>query len=251
MKKHNFLFTGFFIAAIMLLTSPLFAVGIGGYLALGAGSYDWSYTDGTYYSEYDATTYDLEDSDVGSSVSKVGLGFILDTNIAKDSLFNYRLQISISSMTIDNSDSMEDMDIEATEFFVYNSFGFGVARTQGMRFWLGPQIGVGFISGEYNLDYETDTNEFIVFGANIGIVAGVNIHLTQLLSLAIDAGLRSNSLGGGMLISSGGDEIESSVTGSGVEFFANVGLLFRFGDQYSGYSASSSSSDDDIDLDIE
>lgn len=255
MKRLNLFFTGLFIAAIVLFTSPLFAVGIGGFLTLGSGSYDWSYTNayGEIYDPYYGWTEgDIDDWDESTGMSKVGIGFILDTNVARDSVFNYRLQISISSMSFEG-DSEDDSDIDATEFFVYNTFGFGVARTDKIRFWLGPQIGVGFVSGEFSFEGsdELDTNEIFLVGANIGVAAGLNIHLTQLLTLAMDTGLRSNSLAGAAEISAENGSLEADVTASGMEFFFNIGLLFRFGDQYSGYTASSSSSDDDIDLDIE
>lgn len=254
MKKPYFFIIGLLITAMVMISTNLFAFGMGGFFTISGGNYDWSFTDGTY--EESGDSGDLEDSDVGSSVSKKGFGLMLDTAIAADRVFNYRLQFSYSSISIDMEDDMEDMDVEGKEIFLYNTFGFGVVRTQDVRFWLGPQFGIGYISGEYDFsgsDY-LDTNEFTVAGFNLGAIAGLNIHVGEVVSLAVDAGFRSNFLVGTTEMSYEAIDMkmESVVSGSGIELFIDFGVLFRFGETYSGQVTSSSSDEsDDLDLNLD
>lgn len=72
-----------------------------------------------------------------SSTDRWGLGFALDTNLAADRLFNYRL-------TVGYQNGKRDFDgggsVDTDGFTMNHAFGFGVIRSPNFRFWLGPAV---------------------------------------------------------------------------------------------------------------
>ncbi|MFH0977448.1 MAG: hypothetical protein V1874_16840 [Spirochaetota bacterium] len=219
MKIRHFIITAFAAASVLMFSSSLFAFGLGLYGTGAKGTADWTYEDQEYpYGEYD----------VKSDVSKIGGGFILDSNLAYDRLFNYRLHIGYSKIKIDNDTGS---DIKGWDYHCYNSFGFGVFRSEPVRIWLGPQIGFGFIDGEYDNDLYNDTNEFGTVFFALGIIAGVNFNMGDVFTLAIDGGYRYSWHGGWatMANTSGTIDQDYDVTGKMKEAFVDVSVIFRIG----------------------
>ncbi|MBN2040635.1 MAG: hypothetical protein JW864_11355 [Spirochaetes bacterium] len=254
-KPLVIVFSLFVIISVLCFTSSASALGLGGYLSLSKGGYDWNYS-GEYY-DYSSGTTDV-DYDWSGDVTKIGLGFILDTAVAADRFFNYRLNVGYSMIDIANDDS-EDASLSGYDFHIYNTFGFGIVRTEKIRFWLGPQIGFGMISAESDSDDDEDYGEFVTFFASAAIAAGMNIHISNSVSIGLDAGYRAASHAGYLTT----DYDDYEISGSGKEIFGNVSILFRINDKYREEAQSQgtvvpedkvkkeSSGFDDTDLDLD
>ena len=166
-----------------------------------------------------------EDPEIDSTVTKYGLGFVLDTCVARDSLFNYRMNIGYSRITIDNKDTFADMS--GNEYHLYNSFGFGVFRSEPVRIWLGPQIGFGFINGD-NKSSTADVSNFWTMFYTYGIVTGLNFNIEDVMTIGIDGGYRISKHAGTADLATE----SAGLTCTGKEFFANFSVIFRIGDVF-------------------
>lgn len=215
--KNIIIYPLFLTAVIALFSSGLYAFGMGAYATATKGSYEWEYN------------IDQQEDPLIDSVSrKTGFGFMLDTALAYNTLFNYRLQIGYSAIKIDNDSNA--YDISGKEFHAYSSFGFGILRSDIARFWFGPQLGIGFINGEYDLPYslENQGNYFWTLYFSAGIVAGVNLNVGRFITFAIDFGYRAAAGFGTAEMAS--TDIGVQVTGS--EGFVNLCAVLRLNDNY-------------------
>jgi hypothetical protein len=201
------------IGLLGLLSAQLDATGLGVYGTVTKGSATW-----TYHED------EAPDSDADSDTSKLGFGFVLDTTVANDSLFNYRLNIGYGKAAIDNEGNL---DIEGKNYHLFNTFGFGVLRSELIRWWLGPQIGLGLVRGEYDSLSSDVDNRFTTFYFSIGLVTGINFNIGEVVTLGIDGGYRINRHVG---------TAESSetygVTGTEKEMFVNLSFLLRINDMF-------------------
>lgn len=118
--------------------------------------------------EYD-TDFDSIDADIRS------FGFVLDSAVAADRVFNYRLELGYGRSEYDLP---LDMTIKTDVYTINNTFGFGVVRTRVVRLWLGPQLGIYYEDGDGFWD---------AFGINVGPALGLNIHLGPVVSLSFSA----------------------------------------------------------------
>ena len=165
-----------------------YAVGLGGYLEYVRG---W----GTL-NDYcdDNATYDCDDE---FEVEACGFGFVFDTNVSKDAVFNYRLQIGYSGLDADN-DSGWDYSSRHDEFDGYrisfdNTFGFGIVKTSNFRLWLGPQIHLNYSNWDMSVGddtYDIGDDSLDVFGFGTGFVLGMNFNLPGVVSICPEIGIR-------------------------------------------------------------
>ena len=142
-------------------------------------------------------------------------GFTLDSNVAADRVFNYRLELFYGSGDHDFQSSSDMVGMNHT-------FGFGVVRTRPVRVWLGPQIGLYYESGGDNR-FSWDT-----YGFNIGPAVGVNFNMGPVVSLALTGYAR---FGGYYYDDDWGDNSDTErIMGM------NLALYFRTrGDRYGGF----------------
>ena len=184
-----------------------YAFGIGLYTTtINSGTAEWDGTDYCYSYSYSCSTYVYE-----SDIDQKEFGFMLDTTIAEDRLFNYRLQLALVNSSYDN------LDLDGIA--VTNTFGFGVVRTSVIRVWVGPQLAFKVLEGKGNSDA-------VLVGLELGPAVGINIHIASSMSIVAELGYRFGS----SYIESTDNNYEYDVDENRV--FANVGLLFRFGDRY-------------------
>ncbi len=194
--------------ALVLGTSDAHAAGFGIYGSAGGdGSATWSYDD--YYSS--------------SSSSKVktahqGAGFVFDTAVARDSFFNYQLNLGYDEFT--NKFASSGGEVKLGGLMISNSFGFGIVRTDGFRLWMGPEIRLAWPRGsEQGVDYD-------FFGGGVGPVLGMNFNLPGTVTFVVKAGYQFMTYEG---------ESEDSTTGSTSWdldikerlIYVNFGILFR------------------------
>jgi len=202
MKRFFLFYLLILIFGLTFCASSAFALGLGMAYGTGSGSGDF---------EFD----DADDSfDVDTSYS--GFGFVLDSNVSRDDLFNYRLDLQYGTFTYEPKEGNgEDLDLD--QFTIDNTFGFRLYRNDLVRIWMGPQIRLSYANGD---EGEAD---FSQFGVGIAPVVGVNFNPGKVVSPALTVGYRYNGIFGVM---EGGDEDENyTATDSGL--FLNLTLLFR------------------------
>lgn len=207
MKKAS-LIVYILISTVLLLAGNSFAIGLGAYFDLGAGSGE---------AEYDYSGSDKFDIDT----KFWGLGFQLETNpLTKNKVFSYRLQVGYERRDIEDDDNTT---LELDGFVVNNTFAFGGNTSERVRIWGGPQVLVGFYDGETDKDYLGDEISFSGAGFGLGAAGGVNFGLgSGKTVLTTTLGVRVFGFAGE---SEWYDEKED-LDGGTTEFFISVGMLF-------------------------
>lgn len=191
MKVESLLKVGTVAAllACVLAPTPAQALGVGPYVFGGAGQ--------------------VKDDYASANYNFGGIGLALDTAVAEDTLFNYRLQLGYARV------SFEHGDTDGNRFEMRHIFGFGVLRTKEVRLWLGPQIGL----------YYDDESYASYVGANIGPALGVNVQFGPVVSLAVTA------FGGyGAYTNTSRNDDSSKDHGTEWQAGVNLAVLFRFGE---------------------
>jgi hypothetical protein len=187
------------------------ALGLGGYINFSSGTSTWTADDGN--SEWD----------IDSDRKITDLGFVLDTAVARDTLFNYRLQLGYENWEDDNA-AGEKLDL--TGFVMTHDFGFGVLRTPNVRLWLGPEVKLAFVTGSPDGSPDFDVS---LFDFGIGPVIGANFNIGSTVTLAVKTGYLFEGFAG-VGRQSSFDDI--TYTGRASEIFINFAILFRINDSY-------------------
>jgi hypothetical protein len=151
-----------------------------------------------------------------------GVAVFLDTAVAKDRLFNYRLSLDCSSIMTQKDMIFANMSYSINRLTVSNTFGFGFIRTPLIRIWAGPQLA---------LCYEFKNKNSLIFDPRIynkiGTVVGLNLHTGKDMTLTFEAGFRT---GFGFDITK---SPSNSLVKSNLEPIASVKLIFRSWDMFS------------------
>jgi hypothetical protein len=150
--------------ATWLLATSAQAVGLGVYLEyLPAGG----------YLEDPPVEYDYD-------TNKVGVGFVLDTNVAKDQIFNYRFNLGYQH-------SKREYDFGFKEKYngvtMNHAFGFALYTNPSLRLWAGPAIRLGVDV----LDEDMVDVSVFNFSAGGGPQVGLNWHVGDRVSIALSA----------------------------------------------------------------
>lgn len=191
------------LLAVLLLVpiSAYSAVGVAIELGGGSGSFDENEIFG--------------DVDVDSSYANIS--FVYDSNpYADNGNFSYRLNIGLEGH--DYEDEVNE-SLETGALVFDNTFAFTVAKSATANFWLGPQVRIGFMSGET----ETDPIEFTGAMFGLGVALGTNIKTSDNMGVSFSAGLRSTGLGG----ESSWRNLEDDYEGHVGEGYVNVAWLFN------------------------
>jgi hypothetical protein len=122
-------------------------------------------------------------------VNNIGIDFILDTNVSKNSLFNYRLNAGIETFTHKYTDTYYDDFYDelrkekgshtGIRIVTDHNFGFGIITDPSLRIWLGPNVRVGFVY--------TNSKPGISLGAGFTAV-GANFNIGSILCLTLETG---------------------------------------------------------------
>ncbi|MBN1534551.1 MAG: hypothetical protein JXA20_17895 [Spirochaetes bacterium] len=215
--------------------SSAHALGMGAYFTGAIGGGTWLSPRGE---ELSTTGY-----------SQLGGGLVLDTCVARDNVFNYRLSVGYDRYSTEHMIPMETsgtVSMDADRVSMYNNFGFGIVRSESMRFWLGPQLGIFYSSGSgsgttYRYMMKTHNLDYEMYGASLGLALGLNFNFGELLTLYLEGGARYTfnyvtTSGSGYLIM-GASYMPTSLGGDlmvhGYEGYASVGIMFRIGDSFS------------------
>lgn len=204
----------FFTLAFM--ASNASAIGFGFDLSAGVGDTDWE--------EEDWGTYPSSNRYFSSDDSTATFAYFLDTNVAKDKLFNYRLTFGWEKSEFD-MDAIGDT-LEADGLFMSHDFGFGFFRSKNMRIWTGPELRFSRLKGEFrrNKDVRADVNVFA-----FGPVVGANFRVGKTVFFAVKGGLLVTEVNGdGRSMAT--DDLDYDADGT-YSFFS-IAVIFRTGDTY-------------------
>ncbi len=158
---------------------------------------------------------------------RFGLGFVMDTNVAKGGLFNYRLEVGYQHSWREFDDFSGE--IESDGFTINNTFGFAPSRNENVRLWMGSALRLSV-----DVSDEDDTHpldDWITYGGGIGPAVGLNWHMGSTLSDSLSLSYQYMFMG--EYIDSGFD----NDTFDGHEHLVTFGLSVRFrssGDRFGG-----------------
>ena len=201
-------------------------------MAIGIGLYG-DFQRGTTGSR---TSFNVSSDDIG-----VSGGLVLDTNLAKNSIFNYRVHLGAGQTWASKK--------PVTRASLIQVFGISPAPCRGefARFWFGPRIGLHYINAKMTYGDETSMMMMLMTGypfllpaekmvmnafkADIGLVlAGFNFNFGQVFTLSFEIGFDYGFMTGKAKYESSGQKIDA--TGEGIEGFATMAVMFRIDDNY-------------------
>jgi len=159
---------------------------------------------------------------VSYETGRISTGLVVDTAVARNALFNYRMNLGYEHINEKFND---------TTFARFNGgsfeniFGFGVYRSKLMRVWLGPSLRLA--SGVLD---ESDfpggiPGSIVNLTAGGGIAAGVNVHTGDIGSVSFTIGYQYAYQG--RFASGGGVAIPSYLQGRDQRVNFNFAYLFR------------------------
>jgi len=166
------------------------------------------------------TTSDTSEDVTVDYKASSGFGVVFDSNIGKNSLYNYRLGLESVSM------SRKDADFDLSRYNMIHTFGFGVLRKEMVRLWIGPRINIAYMTGSGDFGYSETAVEF-----GIAPAIGVNVNLGSVVSLGLDLDYRFSTVGGSFSNDFG---VDDSYAGSTTGMTARFLLMFRFGETFDG-----------------
>ena len=204
--KHRLMLQVLVLSLMFILgISSASALGLGTYYNLGWGDGEIEFDNDDDYYYHDDDKFDIDTDHRGRAI-----GFVLDTNVAKNALFNYRLNVALDTIDFGHGLELDGCVMDHT-------FGFGVLRNKYVRLWIGPQINLAY--------YEK--HDFDLFGIGIGPAMGVNIHAGDFISFTVTSGYKYNFLFG-----SYDDYYDDDYDGYEGQYYINFGMLFRINDVY-------------------
>lgn len=124
----------------------------------------------------------------------LGAGALLDTAVARNKFFNYRLYLGYD--TVMNSGGRLFDAFNMHRVVLSNTFGFAVFANKFIRVWLGPalslqiQYGNGkYSSYEYSIFFYEARHyhrKSTIYILDFGIAYGINMHVSDRISLGLD-----------------------------------------------------------------
>lgn len=168
--KKLFLFFSTLVFMLCFGISTASAVGVGLSASMGNSTIDWT-----------ADTTSILPFSTDSE--HTGFGFSMDTNLARERMFNYRLEISKSDLTLKKFDPsyLGGADFELDGIAFTNDFGFGARMGSALRMWFGPELKFMWLDGARTDDPAYDMD---LFGFGFGAAVGLNFNLPGPVTLA-------------------------------------------------------------------
>jgi len=213
--------TLFFAAVLACAFTDTFAAGIG--ITLGSGAESWeSGTDETY------NTFPDQRHSGDRKINN--FGFVVDTTIAKDTLFNYRFSL----VSEENNSESSGYNIDMKGFSMVHDFGFGIVRNRNLRLWVGPELKAAFYDQISPSNSSAGSFDGNVWGFGLGPAIGLNIHLPRVVSFSLTGAYYITSQYFGQYdIYFNNTYLDTvNVDDSSNGLFINACILFRFNDRY-------------------
>jgi hypothetical protein len=167
------------------LGSPVLAAGLGFYAEGSGGSGTFTYDT---WDEENEESFDMD-------VSAAGAGFLVDTNPYGGKTFSYRLGLGYERLTWTDDGGAGTGDVDLDAIVMNNGFNFAVARGKRFRVWLGPQLRLGYFSGETDQDMsrggrQGEKQTAWAAGIGLGIGVGGQVLLSNSFGLGLEVGAR-------------------------------------------------------------
>lgn len=195
--------------------SNSWAIGLGLYANTGSGSAHWESEDQWGYT-----------NDWDKDTEHDGFGFVLDTAVARDRVFNYRLSFGQENWDHKPGDGRTTAELDG--YVIENDFGFGVLRqplggSGSLRLWVGPELRISYSQGESNLNRDW---KFDLWCVSLGPVVGLNLNFGPVFTLGIKTGYLS-----GFFFGEGGySSYWENYTGTESHYFLSLAIIFRIND---------------------
>jgi len=158
-----------------------------------------------------------------------GLGFVFDSNIGKNSTFNYRLNLEYAMAKIDTGERLLSADLTKHKYNLVNTFGFGILQAEYVRLWVGPRLNLQY---EYASGSSNITRQYS-YGIGLAAATGINVILGRTVALAADVDYHGALLlGSEKYIDLDGVSRNSGYVGTNKGLTARLYLLFRFGEHF-------------------
>jgi hypothetical protein len=219
-RSSRFRFASLTILSFMLAVVP------GQSSALGLGAYfEFLHGEG----EVDFLGFDDRDFDS----DKFGFGFALDTNLAQNRLFNYRLTIGYQRTDRDLDDfdligPFADLDnLDGDGFSFNNAFGFGLWRGPRHRLWAGPAIRLGVDVFDVDTNLINTDVDIVDFSVGGGPVIGLYLHAGQNVTVGLTAGYQYLYVAEIVDVDTGGFHDTDAFDGHEHLVSVNVTVFFR------------------------
>ncbi|MFO0687531.1 MAG: hypothetical protein U0900_02380 [Myxococcota bacterium] len=137
---------------------------------------------------------DVDDfwADLNTESDEVGIGLVFDTNLARNRLFNYRLNASLAFVDEEVGQAGVENQVQGTNVSLDQTFGFGFIRTPHVRVYVGPSLhlGVGRVDDNVHLNGFRENYERTSFTAGLGPELGFNFHVGRHLTFSTSAFVR-------------------------------------------------------------
>ena len=161
---------------------------------------------------------------VSYDTGRIGVGLAIDTAVAQDKLYNYRMNLGYEQVR-DKFNGTTFSKFNGGSF--ENIFGFGVYRSKLMRIWLGPalRLGVGVLDKNSIPGAGSVQGDMINLTAGGGISAGINLHTGDIGSAAFTIGYQYAYQG--RFITGGGVGIPTYLKGRDQRVNFNFAYFFR------------------------
>ena len=208
----------------LALTVSLASIGLGATQARATGYglyFDYAFGD------VNPETYALGQR---FDTSRLSAGFTMDSAVAKDKLYNYRLNLGYEQVRERVGDFVFAKYNGAS---IENVFGFGVYRSPLMRVWLGPTLRLaGGVLDESSTVVGPIPGSVIKFTGGGGLAFGVNVHTGDVGSAAFTLGYQLGYngtffTGGGVGVPSASNGIENRVNFNFAYYFRGKGDRFE------------------------
>ncbi|MDM7985817.1 MAG: hypothetical protein QUS13_00635 [Smithella sp.] len=177
------------VIIVFLSFNGLYALGVGGYVAANGG------------------ISGLRTGDASSNV-QYGLqgGFVLDTAVGLNQLFNYRLGVGYENAMKSGNSFFDQFSIHRVA--ASNTFGYAFFRSRHLRVWMGPQIELACLfnkssytsynifplplsPGNMPIQINRYTTDFAIFSIGFGAVLGINIYYEGPFSIGFEIGFNA------------------------------------------------------------
>ena len=179
----------------------------------------------------------LDSGDFDLKVDHLTFGVLYDSAPSRDKLFNYRMtlgwdiatDVTVRKGTILGVDFPIDIDLDESSNYGFgwkNTFGFGIIRTDFIKWWAGPALNLNF---NY---WDSNGTKAATFGIGGGAETGVNIHIAPKYSICLGGGILWNAFGYGIGLN---DEMGSFVWGNGPFYFIQVAGLYHTGEDQTAW----------------
>jgi len=206
--RKTLLIIGTLVLLVFLFANNSFAVDFGFYLDLGRGSGEAEW-DVPYSEKWDIDT------------EFYGVGFQFETNsLTPKKVFSYRFQAGYEARGLEDD---ENTTMELGGLVINNTFAFGGNTSERIRIWGGPQVLVGFYSGETDEKIDGEEISFRGYGFGLGLAGGANFGIgsgNTILTTTI--GVRGFGFSG----EAEWYDWDERLDGNATEFFISVGMLF-------------------------